>query len=51
LAFLWVALTTVLCSGVGGRIQKEEVMLEKHFGEQWRRYRKKVPYRLVPWLY
>jgi protein-S-isoprenylcysteine O-methyltransferase Ste14 len=51
LACIWVTFSSILYSGLGGRVQKEEVMLEEHFGDQWRSYRKKVPYRLVPWLY
>lgn len=51
LACIWVASSSVFYSGLAGRLRKEEAMLEKHFGDQWRRYTKKVPYRLVPWLY
>ena len=51
LAFICAALSSLLYAGLGARIQKEEKMLEEHFGDQWRSYTKKVPYRLVPWLY
>ncbi|OAX30946.1 hypothetical protein K503DRAFT_750934 [Rhizopogon vinicolor AM-OR11-026] len=51
LGCIWVALCGFLYTFLRGRIQREEVMLEQHFGDKWRRYRKKVPYRLVPWLY
>jgi len=51
LTCIWAALGSVMYSATRSRIQKEEVMLEEHFGDQWRCYTKKVPYRLVPWLY
>jgi len=51
IACSWAALSTILYTALEGRIRREEVMLEKHFGEERRRYRKKVPYKLVPWLY
>ncbi|KAG0694464.1 hypothetical protein DFH29DRAFT_985259 [Suillus ampliporus] len=41
----------VVYSGLGNRLKKEEAMLEGNFGDQWRSYAKRVPYRLVPWLY
>ncbi|KAG1750482.1 uncharacterized protein EDB91DRAFT_1235023 [Suillus paluster] len=51
LACVWVAFISVVYSGLGSRIKKEEEMLEGNFGDQWRSYAKRVPYRLVPWLY
>ena len=48
---IWAALCSAVYYIFRIRIQEEEVMLEEHFGDQWRRYTKKVPYRLVPWLY
>ncbi|KAG2361589.1 hypothetical protein BDR07DRAFT_1358766 [Suillus spraguei] len=51
LGCIWASLFSLLYSGLGARIQKEEVMLQGNFGDQWRSYVKKVPYRLVPWLF
>ncbi|KAF8553268.1 hypothetical protein OG21DRAFT_1523237 [Imleria badia] len=31
-----------------GRMDKEDVMLEKNFAEEWRAWAKRVPYRLIP---
>ncbi|KAI0328964.1 ICMT-domain-containing protein [Cubamyces sp. BRFM 1775] len=33
------------------RIPKEDAMLEKEFGPQWREWRKRTPYSLVPFVY
>jgi protein-S-isoprenylcysteine O-methyltransferase Ste14 len=46
-----VCLFSLLFSGLEGRIQKEEAMLQGNFGDQWTSYVKRVPYRLVPWLF
>ena len=51
LTCMWAALCSAVYYMLRSRIQKEEVMLEEHFGDQWRRYTTKVPYRLAPWLY
>ncbi|OAX34909.1 hypothetical protein K503DRAFT_411249 [Rhizopogon vinicolor AM-OR11-026] len=51
LACIWMALCSFWYILVGGRVRREEAMLEEYFGDDWRRYTKKVPYRLVPWLY
>lgn len=40
---LWV----LLCK----RMDKEDAMLERNFGEAWRAWAKRVPYRLVPGVY
>ncbi|KAG2040969.1 hypothetical protein BDR03DRAFT_947816 [Suillus americanus] len=51
LGYIWVGLLSLLYSGLGGRIEKEEAMLEGNFGDQWKSYVKRVPYKLVPWLF
>ena len=51
LVCIWVVLSSLMYSGLGARIRKEEMMLAEHFGDQWNCYTKKVPYKLVPWLY
>jgi protein-S-isoprenylcysteine O-methyltransferase Ste14 len=33
------------------KIQMEEELLEKRFGEEWKNYVKKTPYRIVPMVY
>ncbi|KAG2040968.1 hypothetical protein BDR03DRAFT_947808 [Suillus americanus] len=46
-----VGLFSLLYSVLWGRIEKEEAMLEGNFGDQWKSYVKRVPYKLVPWLF
>ena len=36
------------CVVVSKRMDNEDAMLEKNFGEAWRAWAKRVPYRLVP---
>jgi len=53
-AVLTYALPTSLCMvclGFAKRMDKEDAMLEKNFGEEWRAWAKRVPYRLVPGVY
>ncbi|KIJ04584.1 hypothetical protein PAXINDRAFT_22121 [Paxillus involutus ATCC 200175] len=33
------------------RMNNEDVMLEKNFGEEWKSWARRVPCRLVPWVY
>jgi len=47
----WVTLLGTLFVGLSKRMDKEDAMLEKTFGEEWRAWAKKVPYRLVPGVY
>ncbi|KAG2114416.1 hypothetical protein DEU56DRAFT_189187 [Suillus clintonianus] len=51
LGCLWVAALSLVFYMFGQRIVKEEAMLQGHFGDQWKDYVKRVPYRLFPWLY
>lgn len=51
LGCIWAGSFSLLYFGLGGRIQKEEVMLQGNFGDQWKSYLQRVPYRLVPWLF
>ncbi|KAG2135380.1 uncharacterized protein EDB93DRAFT_826502 [Suillus bovinus] len=51
LGCIWAGLFGFLYSGLRGRIQKEEAMLQGNFGDQWKSYVKRVPYRLVPCLF
>jgi len=57
-AALTAALTCVLatslcmlCLVFTKRMNKEDAMLEENFGEAWRAWAKRVPYRLVPGVY
>ncbi|TFK50818.1 ICMT-domain-containing protein, partial [Heliocybe sulcata] len=45
---VWVLLTAGICFGATIRMRKEDRLLHEHFGEQWERWAKDVPYRLVP---
>ncbi|OAX34910.1 hypothetical protein K503DRAFT_411247 [Rhizopogon vinicolor AM-OR11-026] len=51
LTCIWISLCCFFYNVVGSRVRKEEEMLEEHFGDEWKCYTKKVPYKLVPWLY
>ncbi|KAI6161106.1 hypothetical protein EDD17DRAFT_1875087 [Pisolithus thermaeus] len=45
----------VLCSMVAAylrrRMYEGDAMLEKHFGKEWKDWTKRVPYKIVPWVY
>ncbi|KAF8840673.1 hypothetical protein BDN67DRAFT_628509 [Paxillus ammoniavirescens] len=45
LMFVGVVVATVQ------RMQNEDAMLEKNFGEEWKEWARRVPCRLVPWVY
>ncbi|KAG2114417.1 hypothetical protein DEU56DRAFT_919578 [Suillus clintonianus] len=51
LGCIWTAALGLVFSGFGRRIEKEEAMMQGNFGDQWKDYVKRVPYKLVPWLY
>ncbi|KAG2114418.1 hypothetical protein DEU56DRAFT_866615 [Suillus clintonianus] len=51
LGCIWAATLHIIYAGLGERIRMEEAMLQGNFGDQWRAYVKRVPYRVVPWLY
>jgi protein-S-isoprenylcysteine O-methyltransferase Ste14 len=34
-----------------GRLAAEDAVLQKQFGTEWEEWVKRVPYRLVPWIY
>ena len=44
-SFLSIAL------GVFFRVDREDRMMRKEFGEEWEKWAKKTPYRLIPFLY
>lgn len=51
LGCVWAGFFGALYAGLGKRIQKEEAMLQGNFGDQWKSYVNRVPYRLIPWLF
>ena len=51
LACMWATALATLLIGIHQRMGREDAMLERHFGEAWRAWAKKVPYRLVPGVY
>ncbi|KAF8840672.1 hypothetical protein BDN67DRAFT_628512 [Paxillus ammoniavirescens] len=40
-----------LTAGLVHRMNIEDAMLEGNFGEEWKEWARRVPYRLVPWVY
>ncbi|KAN0087880.1 hypothetical protein V8E55_006501 [Tylopilus felleus] len=48
LACMWATVVYLLYLMLNGRMKREDTMLEKNFGEEWRAWAKRVPYRLVP---
>ncbi|KAF9238464.1 hypothetical protein BU15DRAFT_62442 [Melanogaster broomeanus] len=51
LACTWVSMVVAVCIGMMQRMRNEDDMLEKNFGEQWKEWVRRVPYRVVPWVY
>ncbi|KAF9230171.1 hypothetical protein BU15DRAFT_69425 [Melanogaster broomeanus] len=51
LACTWVSIVVVVCIGMMRRMRNEDEMLEKNFGERWKEWVRRVPYRVVPWVY
>ncbi|KAH7924997.1 hypothetical protein BV22DRAFT_1012119 [Leucogyrophana mollusca] len=47
----WACICTVVYFGLKSRMEKEDAMLEGTFGTEWRLWAKKVPCRLIPWVY
>lgn len=50
-ACVWATALGMLYVVSNKRMNKEDAMLEKNFGEEWRAWAKTVPYRLVPGVY
>ncbi|KIJ07789.1 hypothetical protein PAXINDRAFT_173248 [Paxillus involutus ATCC 200175] len=40
-----------IVAAVMQRMKNEDAMLEKNFGEEWKEWARRVPCRLVPWVY
>ncbi|KAF8127722.1 hypothetical protein EV363DRAFT_1344473, partial [Boletus edulis] len=45
---VWATTVCMLYLWLSKRMNNEDAMLEKNFGEEWRAWAKRVPYRLVP---
>ncbi|KAL1755752.1 hypothetical protein FB107DRAFT_212925 [Schizophyllum commune] len=48
---LWLGLLLPGLAGFFARIDAEEMMLKRKFGEEWGVWAKRVPYKLVPWVW
>ncbi|KZT64362.1 hypothetical protein DAEQUDRAFT_732751 [Daedalea quercina L-15889] len=48
---LHVGVLAFIYLGVLWRTSGEDEMLKKHFGKDWEAYAKRVPYRLIPYVY
>ncbi|KAF8553267.1 hypothetical protein OG21DRAFT_1464357 [Imleria badia] len=48
---VWVTGVGLLCVLMSRRMDREDAMLEENFGEAWRAWAKRVPYRLIPGVY
>ena len=46
-----VAYLAVLGWNLLARMKKEDMVLQREFGEEWNRWAQRTPYRLIPWIY
>ncbi|KAF8121132.1 hypothetical protein EV363DRAFT_1366679, partial [Boletus edulis] len=51
LACMWATGLYLAYAWLYGRMNREDEMLQKNFGEEWRAWAKRVPYRLLPGVY
>ncbi|KIJ64359.1 hypothetical protein HYDPIDRAFT_175689 [Hydnomerulius pinastri MD-312] len=51
LVYSWVSIAAVTTLGMRKRMNEEDAMLEKNFGEEWKDWVRRVPCRLFPWVY
>ncbi|KAF4600225.1 hypothetical protein EYR40_007337 [Pleurotus pulmonarius] len=49
--WICIGLASFFALALVPRMNKEDRMLKKRFGERWERWRMAVPFRLVPWVY
>lgn len=47
----WIAWSLAVPALLMARVDTEDDVLRKEFGEEWDEYAKKTPYRLIPYLY
>jgi len=48
---LYAGLMSLIMTGLMTRMSVEDEALEKTFGKEWTEWEKRVPCRLIPWLY
>ncbi|KAF8996835.1 hypothetical protein BDQ17DRAFT_1544619 [Cyathus striatus] len=48
---MWVFIGILSVIILPSRLSNEDQMLRKHFGQEWERWRERVPYRLIPGIY
>ncbi|KIJ07791.1 hypothetical protein PAXINDRAFT_89819, partial [Paxillus involutus ATCC 200175] len=51
LAYTLISVFVGLIAVLVHRMNNEDAMLEKNFGEEWKKWARRVPCRLVPWVY
>ncbi|KAH9920687.1 uncharacterized protein B0H18DRAFT_1121781 [Fomitopsis serialis] len=51
IGMLHIGLCAFLNVSILLRTSREDAMLKKHFGKEWEEYAKRVPYRLIPFVY
>lgn len=47
----WCAMCALILIGTCSRLEGEDQVLRETFREEWEAYQKRVPWRLVPWLF
>ncbi|PPQ72048.1 hypothetical protein CVT26_006730 [Gymnopilus dilepis] len=50
-AVSWLSASFVAAIVVGSRLKQEDELLKEHFGEDWKQWAARVPYRLIPGIY
>ncbi|KAI6013241.1 hypothetical protein EDC04DRAFT_3121230 [Pisolithus marmoratus] len=46
-----IVIYSALAEYLRRRTNQEDAMLERHFGKEWKDWAKRVPYKIVPWVY
>ncbi|KIK90964.1 hypothetical protein PAXRUDRAFT_14051 [Paxillus rubicundulus Ve08.2h10] len=47
----WILMFAMFGVGLVRRMNNEDAMLEQNFGKEWKEWAKRVPWRLIPWVY
>lgn len=47
----WTSYVMIAVNGLVRRPAREDAVLQQEFGKEWEAYAKKVPYRLIPYIY
>lgn len=48
---VWAAWTLSIPVMLMARVNKEDAVMKREFGEEWQAYAKRTPYRLIPFIY